>query len=601
VPTIDISRSDLCALVKADLSVDEIEKALEIVKGELKRKKSNLPEELRVELQDTNRPDTWCVEGVARQIRQWRTKTDPWRKDYAFLEKATSPASGTIEVDASVMKVRPFVAAFTASGWKVTDHGLKAFIEAQETLSRNFGRKRATVAIGIYDGSRIAWPVRYEAVPLDDRKRAFVPLAPGGDLPADVAKDRWDKPWTPAEILRDHPTGREFAAALPKGGPAPILVDAKGEVLSFPPVINSRSLGRVVVGMDRLFVEVTGTVQDHVLLAANILAANLRDRGATIAPVLTRYPDATKRGREVTSPHPLPEKRVLELFLADFRRLLGEPALTEKDVLAALRAFGLEASASGGTFVVEAAPYRMDYLHAVDAVEDFAIARGYDHFAPLMPEEFTVGRLDARTDFADRARDRMIGYGFEEAICNILTEERILRVAMHADSEPFGGTKETVRIANVMNENYSTLRDWILPSLLEVESRSAGAVYPHRIFEAGEVAVSDASAPLVSRTEPRLAALVAHETASFSEAQAYLTLLLQHLGIVAEGSGAKRTFRLEAIEHGSFLPGRAARILVGGVPAGVVGELHPEVLAGDKGFGIRMPCSGFEVLLDRLR
>ena len=327
-----------------------------------------------------------------------------------------------------------------------------------------------------------------------------------------------------------------------------------------------------MVGMEELFVEVTGTVHDHVLLAANILAANLRDRGAQIRPVVTRYPEPTKRGREVTSPHPLPEKRVLELFLADFRRLLGEPSLAEKDVLAALKGFGLEASASGGTFVVEAAPYRMDYLHAVDAVEDYAISRGFEHFSPLMPEEFTVGRLDPRTDFADRARDRMIGYGFEEAICNILTEQRILREAMHAETEPFHGTRETVRIANVMNASYSTLRDWILPSLLEVESRSSGAVYPHRVFESGEVAVSNAAAPLVSRTEPRLGALVAHETASFSEAQADLTLLLQHLGIGAPGSGARRTFELVPMEHGSFLPGRAARVTVGGATAGPRGD-----------------------------
>lgn len=580
MPTIDISRADLCALVNTQLSVDEIEKHLQLVKGELKRRQSNLPEELRVELQDTNRPDTWCVEGVARQIRQWLQKQQPWRKDYAFLEKAQGAPAGTIEVDPSVTKVRPYVAAFTASGWKVTDHGLRAFIQAQETLSKNFGRKRSTVAIGIYDGARIQWPVRYEAVPLDDTKHAFVPLEA-------------TKKMTPAEILRDHPTGKEFAAALPKGGPAPILVDAKGEVLSFPPIVNSATLGRVTVGMDHLFVEVTGTVLDHVLLAANILAANLRDRGAQIRPVVTKYPEATRRGQEVAAPHPLPEKRVLELFLADFRKLLGEAALTEKDVLAALKGFGLEASAQGGSFTVEAPPYRMDYLHAVDAVEDFAMSRGYDHFEPLMPEEFTVGRLDPKTELADKARDRMIGYGFEEAICNILTEERILREAMHAETEPFTGKKDVVRIANVMNANYSTLRDWILPSLLEVEARSSGAVYPHKVFEAGEVAVSDAEAPLASRTEQRLGALIAHETASFSEAQAYLVLLLTHMGKAGK-------FKLDPFEHGSFIPGRAARVIIDGQVAGVVGELHPEVLAGAKGFNVRMPSAVFEVRLGAL-
>ena len=586
MPTIDISRTDLCTLTNANLSVDEIEKHLQLVKGELKRRASNLPEELRVELQDTNRPDTWCVEGVARQIRQWLQKSSSWREDYGFLESRDDTLekprglSAGIEVEPSVTKVRPFVAAFTASGWKVTAHGLKAFVQAQETLSRNFGRKRATMAIGIYDGSRIQWPIRYGAVPLDDREHAFVPIGS-------------EQVMTPAEILRDHPTGREFAAALPECGPAPILVDATGEVLSFPPIINSNTLGRVTVGMDDLFVEVTGTNLDHVLLTANILAANLRDRGATIRSVTTRYPEPTKRGMEVTSPHSLPEKRVIELSIADFRRLLGEPSLAEKDVLAAHKAFGLEATATGGTFTVEAPPYRMDYHHAVDAVEDFAMSRGYEHFVPLMPEEFTVGRLDAKTEFADKVRDRMIGYGFEEAICSILTEERILREAMHAETEPVSGSRDTVRIANVMNASYSTLRDWILPSLMEVEQRSAGAVYPHRIFEAGEVAVSDPKALLTSRTEQRLGALVAHETASLSEAQSYLHLLLTHLG-------AGKKYKLEAFEHGCFLPGRAARVTIDGQVVGVLGEFHPEVLDGAKGFKVRAPCAGFEVVLGAL-
>jgi phenylalanyl-tRNA synthetase beta chain len=347
--------------------------------------------------------------------------------------------------------------------------------------------------------------------------------------------------------------------------------------------------------MDDLFVEVTGTVLDHVLLTANILAANLRDRGAAIHPVATVYPFDTPRGREVATPHPLPEKRLLSVGLERFRTVLGEPALGADDVRANLRAYGLAVSDEGGRVRVEAPPWRCDYLHEVDAVEDFAISRGYESFTARMPEEFTVGRLASSTDLADRARDRLIGYGFEEAITNILTEERLLRAAMNL-AEGFSGAsrfpgREMVRIANVMNASYACLRDWLLPSLLEVESHSAGAVYPHRIFEAGEVAVLDPSAPLRSQTEQRVAGLVAHELASFTEAQAYLNLLLRHLGAT--------DYTLEPAEHPTFLPGRFAFVQLPGSKdaVGVVGELHPEVLAGEQGFGIRVPCSAFELAL----
>jgi phenylalanyl-tRNA synthetase beta chain len=398
--------------------------------------------------------------------------------------------------------------------------------------------------------------------------------------------------------LRDHPTGREYRAAI-TGDRAPILVDASNRILSFPPIINSQALGRVVAGMDSLFVEVTGTTLDHVLLAINILAANLHDRGAEILPIATRYPYETPRGREVIAPHPLSEKRILAVPLERFRTLLAQPDLSIDEVSEALEAYGLEVRAEGDYLRIEAPPYRSDYLHEVDAVEDFAISRGYESFSPRMPEEFTVGRLDTATLLVDQARDRMIGYGFEEAISNILTRHQMLRESMRLDG-PFslpplhGG--DLVRVANVMNENFACLRDWVLPSLLEIESRSAGATYPHRIFEAGEVAVADREAPLGSRTEHRVAGLLAYDGASFTDAHAYLTLLLRHLDIDDEKSS------LVPSHHPSFLPGRFALVMLAGrqEPIGLLGEVHPEVLAGDVGFGIRVPCAAFELSLSAL-
>lgn len=591
MPTIDVSLSDLCSLIGADMTVDELDRRLELVKGELKRGASD--EELRVELQDTNRPDLWCIEGIARQIRFRVDESRDWREEYGFFERHAALA-GRIEVDASVAAVRPYVAGFLARGWAVDDAGLRAFIQTQETLCRNYGRKRATIAIGIYDGANVEFPVSYNAVPMDSRESAFVPLPPAGELLDDVPAARWKEAWTPAEILSDHPTGREYRAAL-EGDLAPMLTDARGEVLSFPPIINSASLGRVVVGMSELFVEVTGATLDQVLLATNILAANMKDRGAEILPVSTRYPFETSRGREVIAPHPLSEKRVLALPLERFRTLLGEPSIAADDVASVLHAYGLDVRSESDHLRVEAAPYRADYLHEVDAVEDYAISRGYETFEARMPEEFTVGRLQPLTELVDRARDRMIGYGFEEAISNILTAPQMLRAAMNI-GEDFAGVPgfhggRLVQIANVMNENYACVRDWILPSLLEIESHSAGAVYPHYVFEAGEVATVDDEAPLGSRTEQRIGALLAHEKASFTEAQAYLNLLLRHLGIEGGTFGAT--------EHPSFLPGRVALLRVPGQsnPSGLLGELHPEVLAGDAGFGIRVPCAVFELAL----
>lgn len=606
MPHITVSIADLKALSGiADLTTEKLDALAPLLKGEVKLKASTA-DEAKVELQDTNRPDTWTVEGIARQLRR-HAGLQPL-DDPARLVAQRRPA-GTIEVDPALEQVRPWVAGFIARGWKVDEAGLLAFISAQEVLCKNFGRKRKSVAIGIYDASRMKLPVRYQAVPMDDAARAFVPLAPadaqnvldGAGKPIPAA--RWRERWTPRQIVADHPTGREYAAALASSEVAPFLVDASGAVLSFPPLINSADLGRVVPGMDVLFVETTGTVLDQVLLASNILAANLQDRGATIEPLVTRYPYDSPRGREVVCPHPLADRRSIDLDLADVQRLLGEPGIGIEEAERCLVRFGVAVERKGPTrLVATTPPWRLDYLHAVDAVEDVAISRGYQRFAPLLPEEFTVGGLAPMTAFADRARELMIGSGFEEAIGNILCAEEDVRVRMRLDDrtgcQPVHGGA-LVRIDNVMNRNYAVLRDWIVPTLLEVESRSTSAAYPHRVFEVGEVAVWDPEADHASRTELRLAALLSHDKAGFSELQAVLHELLRRHGLAFQRTPAPGGYALLPCEHPSFLsvPGHVTRVVSGDTVLGLLGEVHPEVL---ERWGIHAPVVAFELRLDAL-
>lgn len=607
MPHITFPLADLRALAgDPSITLERLDRLTTLVKGELKLRHSS-EASVKVELQDTNRPDTWCVEGVARQLRHHREGAG---RRYDFFDGA-GEATRTIEVDPSVSEVRPYVAGFTASGWKVDDAGLKAFIAAQEVLSQNFGRKRKSIAIGIYDGSRIAWPVRYEAVPLAG-PRTFVPLAPNDPTQArdgqgqPIAAERWRAPWTPAQVLADHPTGREFAPALQGATRAPLLVDSKGEVLSFPPIINSAGLGRVTPGMSELFVEVTGTTLDQVLLAANILAANLADRGAKIGAVVTRYPSPTPRGAQVRSPSALADRRSVEVKVSEFGRLLGEPGLAAAEVVRWLRAYGVEVEERGDALRVTTPPYRLDYLHAVDAIEDFAMARGYEKLAPLLPQEFTVGGLDPKTTFADLARERMLGLGFEEGIGNILTSRAEIRTRMRlaADAgeeasgfEPLHGGP-LVKIKNVMNENYECLRDWLVPTLLEVERRSTGAVYPHRVFEVGEAGLWDPSQNQSSRTEQRLAALLVHDRAGFSELQGVLDQLLRSFGLGFREGGKRGAYRLTLRDHPSFIPGRAAWVEAGEQVLGLLGEVHPEVL---ERWGCGQPAVVFELRLDALR
>ena len=605
MPTITVQREDLYQLagLGRSFSLALLEDRLALVKGELNRRTLDgrslrtvdghwvADDEnyaLRIELKDTNRPDLWCVEGIARQLRDHACGQG---SAYTFFTR--DPSLVTIEVDPRLQMYRPFVAGFLAQGGLVDEDALRAFIEAQETLTFNFGRRRKTVSIGLYNGEQLTWPIQYRAIGRDEVR--FEPLAPPLDpaWPIGVAM-------TPAEILDRHPTGREYSWILEDWALVPVLTDATGQVLSLPPIINSADLGRVTPGMSALFVEVTGTELDHCLLAINILATNLADRGWTITAVTTHYPYDTPHGRAVTAPHALPLTQ--QVPVTAFERLLGEQISTA-DIVDKLTAYGVSASATDEQITATIPSYRQDYLHAVDVIEDYAISRGYATFTPNMPADFTVGKLNLLTEREDLVRDLMIGFGFEEAICNILTNLENLRQRMDLGSgvneqtEPFHGG-QTVAIANVMNRNYAHLRDWILPSLLEIEAHSVGALYPHRVFEVGEVAVYDLTQNLGSRTEARLAGIIAEEDASFDSAQSVLYALLTSLAV---------PFRIEPWAHPSFIPGRAALVVLDegqarDAPAeplklGFLGELSPQVLTN---WGARVPIAAFELSINML-
>ena len=556
MPTITVYRHDLNRLAgrAPDWPLAELDEALALVKGELGGRAldgatlrtshgewlaDGLNYPLRIELKDTNRPDLWSAEGIARQLRDHAHGAG---RRYDFLER-TPPGDLLIDVDPALQTIRPYIGGFLAHGAMIDETELLAFIETQETLTRNFGRKRKTLSIGLYQGAGLVFPVRFRAVARDGVR--FVPLPPA------VGRESWPEgiALTPEQILATHPTGREYAPLLAGFERVPLLTDAQGEVLALIPIINSAGAGRVTPGADSLFVEMTGTELDQCLLALNILATNLADRGWSITPVTTRYPYDTPRGRLITTPCPMPVAQ--EVPVGEFARLLGEP-ITSTEIVTRLTAYGVAAHAVDDRIQATIPSYRQDYLHAVDVVEDYAISRGYDAIAPTMAQEFTVGHLDPLSELEDLVRDLMVGFGCEEAICNILTSEDAVRRWMDLDEEqgaaPFHGGR-LVRIENVMNQNYALLRDWLIPSLLEIEAHSAGAAYPHRIFEAGEVAVYDPQANLGSRTESRLAAIIADETASFDAAQSLVYALLGALGV---------GFQVQHWRHPSFIEGRVA-------------------------------------------
>ncbi|HHU88600.1 MAG TPA: phenylalanine--tRNA ligase subunit beta, partial [Spirochaetales bacterium] len=144
-----------------------------------------------------------------------------------------------------------------------------------------------------------------------------------------------------------------------------------------------------------------------------------------------------------------------------------------------------------------------------------------------------------------------------------------------------------IQIANPMSENYEFVRPSIIPSLLESESVSAHAPYPHSIFEIGKVAFKDESEVSGTTTRNYLGFLSAGGEAGFNQLNSELATLFYFMGC--------DEYKMESLEDPRFIPGRCGNLVVNSTVVGVFGEVHPAVL---EKWGITVPTVACEIDLD---
>lgn len=564
MPKIDAPEKIFYSLLGRKMSDDELVDIFPVAKAELDGHDTE-HHVIKIELNDTNRPDLWSPAGVARALKCYETSVIP---EYGFFsskdEEKDSEGRMVID-DESVIGIRDYSIGFAAKGKTVDDDLLVNLIQSQEKLCTNFGRKRKTIAMGIYRKELIKFPVHYAAV--DPDKTKFVPLGMTEELSL-------------REICEKHPKGKDYGYIVSSFPKFPYLYDDNNDTLSFPPVINSARIGAVEVGDSDFFIELSGPILDDLLLAANILACDMADMGFEIQPVKVRFAKDTPYGREITVPYRFQQSAEAELSLVE--RKLGLP-ISGDEAVAALRKMGVKASVKDGRIIAECSEWRNDFLHAVDIVEDVMIGYGLENFAPELPSDFTIGRLSPVEEFSRKVKGILVGLGFQEMMYNYLGSRREYIDNMHISDE------KCVFIANPMSENYEVIRPSVLPCLLESEAVSGHAVYPHSIFEVGKITIKDESDNSGTVTKDSLGFLSSNAHIGYNEAASYVNTLMYFLRkeyTLGEVSGDER-----------FIPGRAAQIIYNGKAVGIFGETHPQVL---ESWGCSMPAIMCEIDLDAL-
>lgn len=540
MPTINFSKKDFESLVGKKFSEKELDYFLTFAKAELDGIEGD---EVTVGLDDTNQPALWSVEGLARLAK------GVYGIEKGIPKLNVQKSNCQVIVDKNIAKVRPFIACFVAKGKKISDAFLKQMIQLQEKIADGFGRKRKKLSIGVYPGKKIKFPVHYKCVP---GETSFIPL-------------EFKTDFTIKEILKEHPKGKDYAHILENFDKYPVLIDSTNQILSLAPIINSETTGKIDVGDDELFFDCTGTDRKSVELAANIFAQALFDRGFKLFYCEVAYPD-----EKILTP--VLNKLSITVHQKEFENLIGE-SLSLSKIKDCLRKMRCDFKVNEVTFPC----FRGDVMHGVDAIEECAIGFGFDNLKPLPLNAYTKGHPLPKTKIIDAARESITGLEFQEVFSMMLSNKDLLYKKM--DAKDLG----TIEIATYLSENYSVVRTWLIPVLLDMLSHNKHYDYPQKVFEQGIVTLKKGESVI---DEEHIAGLSAHPKADFTESKQCVEFMLSMLDVV---------FEINEFDHPSFIPGRCAEVIHNKKRIGFLGELHPKILSN---FGLLVPVCAFELNLN---
>ncbi len=545
MPSITVSYRDFCKLLGKRVEQGKLCERLSMLGMEAEA----AGDEIKLEIAH-NRPDLLSAEGVVRALKGFLGL------EVGLPRYELRPSGVIVEVDLSVKPIRPYIAAGVVTGVRLTDEVVSSLMQVQEKLHASLCRSRRKGSIGVYDLDTITPPIRYTTT-LPDGLR-FVPLDFGREL-------------TPAQILQEHPKGIEYGSIIRDLPRYPLLIDSRGVVLSVPPIINSEDT-RVTDKTKRFFVDVTGLDERVVNKALVILMTGLAERGFELRSVSVKYPN-----KQIRTPNLSPQRWRLNARNAN--ELIGLKLGPNKIAKIAKRMRYSVAGIRGDVLTLLAPPYRSDIMHEMDLIEDIAIGYGYDQLEPTLPKVLTIGERTPIEKVSAKARRALIGLGFMEVMTYTLTNQRV-------SSELVRTKDEAVEIANPVSEDYTIVRNSLLPSLLSALRDNRRNPLPQQIFEVGDVTVLDEGAETGARNVRRTAAAAIGDGVGFTYMKATVEALLRELGI---------SWEVRATWHPSFLDGRVAELVAGGKRVGVVGELHPEVILG---FELEYPVAAFEIDLE---
>ena len=264
----------------------------------------------------------------------------------------------------------------------------------------------------------------------------------------------------------------------------------------------------------------------------------------------------------------------IELSLSDVTRVLGE-GFTTGQIAEYLRAIEL-ASDGEEPQVVTVPTFRPDLERPIDLVEEVARLHGFDLFGETLPRGSSGGLTQSQRK-ARALRSALAGSGLNQAVhLSFISVDDLDAFAFPEGDD----ARQVVRVKNPLREEEGLLRTTLLPGLLRsLQYNSSHGLTSAGLFEVGRVFFDrvDALHAWVPE-QPERVGFAMFGAGGGVELGGEGRTVDAHMAIgLARMLGSALTLDLEisAASAPGFHPGRCAEVLVDGVSAGFVGEVHP--------------------------
>ncbi|EUB64102.1 Phenylalanyl-tRNA synthetase beta chain [Echinococcus granulosus] len=524
-----------------------------------------------------NRYDLLCAEGLARALLIFQNKLVT--PEY----EAIAPKNPIrLMATESVKLVRPYVVCAVLRDIKFDERRYASFIDLQDKLHQNIGRKRSLVAIGTHDLDTLAPPFIYTALPPGDIR--FRPL-------------NQTKEYTAVELMQLYSNESHLKAYLDIIRDKPVyslIKDSKGTVLSMPPIINGEH-SKITLATKNVFIECTATDLNKASIVVDTIVTMFSEYCAR--PFTAEQVEVTQWDGSCAY-YPRLQRRTALVGMKYINTLVGIDC-SETEVTQLLTRMSLtscvankdvhistdKACNRSSVLSVRIPPTRQDILHPCDIAEDVAIAYGYDRVEENLPTTFTMVIEQPLNRLTDMIRAEVALCGFTEALTFSLCSRADISTNLQKRLED----QPAVHISNPKTLDFQA-------SLLSTLSNNRSLPLPLKLFEVQDVVLKDPSKDVGCRNNRRVCAVYSNKTSGFEVVHGLLDRLM-HVLEVAYEENAKTdglAYRMKEVDDPTYFRGRCADIILlpSGQSIGRLGVVHPNVL---RNFDLSLCVSAFEI------